>query len=182
MQEETNENQEQDISQVISQPPRVVESSSPSSSSKSQSPPASPRSSHSSSSGKSLDDDSDEPKKSKDKASKSQSKKNAKDTSITTSTLWEDLDVAILNPADQIVMDKVGISENPILASMAEEIETRSLKGPNAQYSFTILAVAAISIALISYSNSVRESPILFRILWALAFMINFITVSIPGR
>lgn len=101
---------------------------------------------------------------------------------LTTTTVWDDLKVLKLEPQKQLYIDKSTIIDNPIISSMAEEIETRSLKGPNVKYSFLILMVAAVSIALISYSHSVRESPVLFRILWVLAYMINFITVSIPGR
>lgn len=103
-------------------------------------------------------------------------------SSIVTSTLWEDLDVVRLNPAQQEVLEKTTISNNPILSQLAEEIDLRSLNGPNTKYSFLILGIAALSVALISYSNSVRESPWLFRILWVLSYTINFITVSIPGR
>jgi hypothetical protein len=101
---------------------------------------------------------------------------------LTTTTIWDDMKVLKLDPQKQVYIEKNTIVDNPIISSMAEEIETRSLKGPNVKYSFLILMVAALSIALISYSHSVRESPILFRILWVLAYMINFITVSIPGR
>lgn len=103
------------------------------------------------------------------------------ESNISTSTVWEDLDVLTLKPAKQIVMDKTK-SCDPMLASMAAEIEDRCQKGPNLKYSFAILFTAAVSIAMICYSSNVRESLWLFRILWLLAFAINIITVSIPGR
>lgn len=104
-------------------------------------------------------------------------------TIITTTSVWEDLKVVVMQPHEQISIDnKIVSSENPILLQMQEEINLRALRGPNIKYSFSILLIAAISIGLVSYSNSVRESPWLFRILWALAYAINIIAVSIPGR
>lgn len=102
---------------------------------------------------------------------------------IPTTSLLEDLEVMALKPQKQIGIDnKVAVSMNPLLSQLQEEIDLRSLRGPNIQFCFTILLIAAVSIALISYSNSVRGSPWLFRILWVLAYAINFIAVSFPGR
>lgn len=108
--------------------------------------------------------------------------RNPNDSLVTTSTVWEDLEVAAMHPQVQVLMDKGTIASDPILESLAAEIETRSLKGPNLFFSCSIMMIAFASIAMIASSTSVKESPYLFRLLWVLAFMINVFSVSMPGR
>lgn len=101
---------------------------------------------------------------------------------LQTSTVWDDLEVVALNPHKMVELNKVTVSEDNALAQLADEINTRANRGPNIKYSFVLCFLAALSVALVSVSNSVQESPRLFRVLWILAFMINVITVSMPGR
>jgi hypothetical protein len=100
---------------------------------------------------------------------------------LLSSTIWNDLDVALLKPAKQVVIDTQTTSEDQGMQMIQEHIERRAKAGPNTKFTFCLFAVSFLSIALVAASNSVRESPYLFRVLWVLAYAINAVTVSIPG-
>lgn len=100
---------------------------------------------------------------------------------LLSSTIWNDLDVALLKPARQVVIDSSTTRLDLGMHAIQEHIAQRAKAGPNIKYTFCLFFVSFLSIALVAVSNSVRESPYLFRLLWALAYAINAVTVSIPG-
>jgi hypothetical protein len=100
---------------------------------------------------------------------------------LLSSTIWNDLDVALLKPAKQVVIDRHTTSGDHGMQMIQEHIERRAKAGPDMKFTFCLFAVSFLSIALVAASNNVRESPYLFRVLWVLAYAINVVTVSIPG-
>lgn len=111
-----------------------------------------------------------------------------KTTAITTSTVWEDLAVAIMNPQPQTRLEVSkgetleAIEKENVLTEIAEEIFVRDVSGPNLKYTFLVMLTAIFSIVMVASSTTVKKSPILFRVLWCMAFAVNVISASIPGR
>lgn len=103
------------------------------------------------------------------------------DQVLLSSTMWDDLNVALLKPAKQVTVDNTTSARDRKMAMIKELLETKAKHGPNIKYTFALFSVSFASIVLVALSTTVRESPYLFRVLWALAYAINAVTVSIPG-
>jgi hypothetical protein len=106
----------------------------------------------------------------------------ARNLKLQTSSLWDEINVSLLKPAKQATLTSTSVSNNDALSHISTIIKTRALKGPPIKVTFALFSLSFTSIFLVAVSNSVRESPYLFRVLWLLAFAINVVTVSIPGR
>lgn len=104
------------------------------------------------------------------------------DQVLLSSTIWDDLNVALLKPARQVTVDDSTSARDRKLAMIRDLLETKAKHGPNVKYTFALFAVSFASIVMVAMSTTVRESPYLFRVLWALAYAINAVTVSIPGN
>ncbi|KAJ1405669.1 hypothetical protein B484DRAFT_404387, partial [Ochromonadaceae sp. CCMP2298] len=98
------------------------------------------------------------------------------------SSLWDELDVMLLKPAQQVTMTASTVAQSDALSHISTIIKTRALKGTPLLITFALFSVSFASIFLVAVSHNVRQSPYLFRLLWLLAFAINMVTVSIPGR
>jgi hypothetical protein len=105
-----------------------------------------------------------------------------RDLKLQTSSLWDEINVSLLKPAKQKTLTPSTVTQNDALSHISTIIKTRALKGPPIKVTFALFSLSFTSIFLVAVSNSVRESPYLFRLLWLLAFAINVVTVSIPGR
>jgi len=104
------------------------------------------------------------------------------EATLGSSTLWDELNTAAMKPSKQITVTKATTASNEGISMISDILKSRALKGPPIQFTFALFSISFLSIFLVAVSNSVRESPYLFRALWLLAFAINVAAVCIPGR